>query len=98
MHSSRPASPGCDQVFPNGCGYLPGQPIVPLEQMPALVKAALDARHDSDMLIVAHRRCRPSRSPQNDASERCKIATAAENRRRASSLAARRSDAPVKSN
>ena len=33
-----------DQVFPNRCGYLPGKQIVPVEQMLAKVKAALDAR------------------------------------------------------
>src|SRR5277367_2184558 len=42
-----------DQVFPNRCGYLPGKQIVPVEQMLARVKAALDARRDGDMLIVA---------------------------------------------
>ena len=42
-----------DQVFPNRCGYLPGKQIVPLGEMLARVKAALDARRDGDMLIVA---------------------------------------------
>src|SRR6202167_3426336 len=42
-----------DQVFPNRCGYLPGKQIVPVEQMLAKIKAALDARRDGDMLIVA---------------------------------------------
>jgi methylisocitrate lyase len=42
-----------DQVFPNRCGYLPGKQIVPTEQMLAKVKAAVDARRDPDMLIVA---------------------------------------------
>jgi 2-methylisocitrate lyase-like PEP mutase family enzyme len=42
-----------DQVFPNRCGYLPGKQVVPVEQMLARVKAALDARRDGDMLIVA---------------------------------------------
>jgi 2-methylisocitrate lyase-like PEP mutase family enzyme len=42
-----------DQVFPNRCGYLPGKQIVPVEQMLARVKAALDARRDAEMLIVA---------------------------------------------
>ena len=35
-----------DQVFPNRCGYLPGKQVVPVEQMLARVKAALDARRD----------------------------------------------------
>src|SRR5262245_12850946 len=42
-----------DQVFPNRCGYLPGKQIVPVEQMLAKLKAALDARTDPDLLIAA---------------------------------------------
>jgi methylisocitrate lyase len=42
-----------DQVFPNRCGYLPGKQIVPLEQMLAKIKAALDARTDPDLFIAA---------------------------------------------
>jgi 2,3-dimethylmalate lyase len=42
-----------DQVFPNRCGYLPGKQVIPVEQMLAKVKAALDARRDSDMFIAA---------------------------------------------
>src|SRR6266478_1334666 len=42
-----------DQVFPNRCGYLPGKQIVPVEQMLAKLKAALDARRDGDLFIAA---------------------------------------------
>jgi methylisocitrate lyase len=42
-----------DQVFPNRCGYLPGKHVVPVEQMLAKVKAALDARRDPDFFIAA---------------------------------------------
>ena len=42
-----------DQVFPNRCGYLPGKQVIPVEQMLAKVKAALDARRDADMFIAA---------------------------------------------
>ena len=42
-----------DQVFPNRCGYLPGKQIVPVEQMLAKLKAALDARRDPDLYIAA---------------------------------------------
>ncbi len=42
-----------DQVFPNRCGYLPGKQIVPVEQMLAKIKAALDARRDDDLFIAA---------------------------------------------
>jgi 2,3-dimethylmalate lyase len=41
-----------DQVFPNRCGYLPGKQIIPVEQMLAKIKAALDARRDSDFFIA----------------------------------------------
>jgi 2,3-dimethylmalate lyase len=42
-----------DQIFPNRCGYLPGKQIVPVEQMLAKIKAALDARRDGDLFIAA---------------------------------------------
>lgn len=42
-----------DQVFPNRCGYLPGKRVVPVEQMLAKIKAALDARRDPDFFIAA---------------------------------------------
>jgi methylisocitrate lyase len=41
-----------DQVFPNRCGYLPGKQVVPVEQMLAKIKAALDARRDPDFFIA----------------------------------------------
>ena len=42
-----------DQEFPNRCGYLPGKQVVPVEQMLAKLKAALDARRDPDLFIAA---------------------------------------------
>ena len=42
-----------DQVFPSRCGYLPGKQVIPVEQMLARIKAALDARTDEDMMICA---------------------------------------------
>jgi len=42
-----------DQVFPNRCGYLPGKQVIPVEQMLAKIKAALDARRDADFFIAA---------------------------------------------
>ena len=42
-----------DQVFPNRCGYLPGKQVVPVEQMLAKIKAALDVRRDPDFFIAA---------------------------------------------
>src|SRR6202521_5582421 len=40
-----------DQVFPNRCGYLPGQQIVSTKQRRAKLKAALEARRDPDLFI-----------------------------------------------
>jgi len=42
-----------DQVFPNRCGYMEGKQLVPAEEMLSKLKAALDARRDSDLYIVA---------------------------------------------
>jgi 2,3-dimethylmalate lyase len=42
-----------DQIFPNRCGYLPGKQVVPVEQMLAKIKAAIDARRDGDFFIAA---------------------------------------------
>ena len=42
-----------DQVFPSRCGYLPGKQVIPVEQMLAKIKAALDARSDANMMICA---------------------------------------------
>ncbi len=42
-----------DQVFPNRCGYMAGKQVIPVEDMLAKMKAALDARTDPDLVIVA---------------------------------------------
>lgn len=42
-----------DQEFPNRCGYLPGKRVVARETMVARILAALDARHDPDLVIIA---------------------------------------------
>jgi 2,3-dimethylmalate lyase len=42
-----------DQTFPNRCGYLPGKQVVPAADMVAKIKAMLDARRDSDLVICA---------------------------------------------
>ena len=42
-----------DQLFPNRCGYLPGKSVIPVEEMLAKLKAALDARSDPDLFICA---------------------------------------------
>ena len=42
-----------DQVFPKKCGHFAGKEVVPLEEMLAKIKAAVDTRRDGDLQIVA---------------------------------------------
>lgn len=42
-----------DQVWPKRCGHLAGKAVIPLEEMVAKIKAAVDARVDGDFQIVA---------------------------------------------
>src|SRR3954465_9960730 len=42
-----------DQVFPKRCGHFEGKEVIPAEEMVAKIKAAVDARTDPDLLIVA---------------------------------------------
>lgn len=42
-----------DQVFPKRCGHFDGKEVIPAVEMVGKIKAAVDARVDSDFLIVA---------------------------------------------
>ncbi|SFO20207.1 2-Methylisocitrate lyase, PEP mutase family [Pseudonocardia ammonioxydans] len=42
-----------DQVMPKRCGHLAGKQVVPAGEMTAKIRAAVDARTDPDMLIIA---------------------------------------------
>ncbi len=42
-----------DQVFPKRCGHFEGKEGIPSREMVAKIKAAVDARSDPDLLIVA---------------------------------------------
>ena len=42
-----------DQVFPKRCGHFAGKEVIPTEEMVGKIKAAVDARHDGDLLIIA---------------------------------------------
>jgi len=42
-----------DQSFPKRCGHLEGKKVIPTEEMVAKIKAAVDAREDSDFVIQA---------------------------------------------
>jgi len=42
-----------DQVFPKRCGHMEGKQIIPALEMIAKIKAAVDARVDQDLVIMA---------------------------------------------
>lgn len=42
-----------DQVFPKKCGHFSGKDVIALPEMVAKVKAAVDARRDGDLQIIA---------------------------------------------
>ena len=42
-----------DQVFPKRCGHMEGKQIIPALEMIAKIKAAVDARIDQDLVIMA---------------------------------------------
>jgi 2,3-dimethylmalate lyase len=42
-----------DQVFPKRCGHMEGKQVIGREDMVAKIKAALDARRDPDLVIMA---------------------------------------------
>ena len=42
-----------DQVFPKRCGHFAGKEVIPAAEMVAKIKAAVDARWEDDLLIVA---------------------------------------------
>jgi len=42
-----------DQVFPKRCGHFEGKQVIPLEEMVGKIRAALAARTDPDLVIIA---------------------------------------------
>jgi 2-methylisocitrate lyase-like PEP mutase family enzyme len=42
-----------DQDFPKRCGHLDGKAIIPAQEMVGKIKAAVDARHSAETLIIA---------------------------------------------
>ena len=42
-----------DQVFPKQCGHFDGKTVIPLEKMTGKVRAALEARADKELVIIA---------------------------------------------
>lgn len=42
-----------DQAWPKRCGHLSGKRVIPAAEMVAKIKAACDARHDGDFMIIS---------------------------------------------
>lgn len=42
-----------DQVHPKRCGHFAGKAVVPADEMAAKIRAAVDARRDGDLLVIA---------------------------------------------
>src|SRR5271169_649544 len=42
-----------DQDFPKRCGHLDGKAVIPAQEMAGKLKAAVDARHSAETLIIA---------------------------------------------
>src|SRR5256885_1852148 len=42
-----------DQVWPKKCGHMEGKQVIPMEEMVQKVRAAVDARQDPDLVIIA---------------------------------------------
>jgi 2-methylisocitrate lyase-like PEP mutase family enzyme len=42
-----------DQTFPKRCGHLRDKTVIPAEEMASKIKAAVDARHSDETLIIA---------------------------------------------
>lgn len=61
-----------DQTFPNRCGYLPGKAVVPVEEMLAKLKAAIAARRDPDLVIIARTDARADHG-LDEALHRCRL-------------------------
>lgn len=65
-----------DQVFPKRCGHMTGKAVVPTTEWLAKIKAALDAREDPDLVIMA-RTDALAVNGIDDAIERAQLACAA---------------------
>ena len=61
-----------DQVFPKRCGHMDGKQIIPTLDMVAKIKAAVDARVDEDLVIMARTDAVATHSV-NEAIERANI-------------------------
>ncbi|MBG0775942.1 MAG: isocitrate lyase/PEP mutase family protein [Desulfovibrionaceae bacterium] len=60
-----------DQVFPKKCGHMLGRRVIPKDEMVQKIKAAVDARHDDDFVIIARTDARTNHG-LNEALDRAK--------------------------
>ena len=65
-----------DQVFPKRCGFFEGKQCIPMEEHVQKVRAALDARSDPDLVIIA-RTDAVAPNGWDDAVRRCEAYSAA---------------------
>ena len=42
-----------DQIWPKKCGHMEGKQVIPQQEMVQKIRAAVDARHDPDFVIIA---------------------------------------------
>src|SRR6185437_5641535 len=42
-----------DQTFPKRCGHMPGKAVIPAAEMAAKIAAAVDARADRELVVIA---------------------------------------------
>lgn len=61
-----------DQVSPKKCGHFAGKEVVPVDEMVGKVRAACDARHDDDLVVIA----RTDAAAVNGIAEACERAAA----------------------
>ena len=53
-----------DQVSPKRCGHFSGKDVIPLDEMLGKIKAAVDARHDPNLMILARTDARATAGPR----------------------------------
>lgn len=53
-----------DQVMPKRCGHMSGKAVISAEEMVGKIKAACDARHDQDFMIMARTDARAISGPE----------------------------------
>jgi 2-methylisocitrate lyase-like PEP mutase family enzyme len=60
-----------DQIFPKKCGFMQGKALVPKEEFVGKIKAAVEARDDPNLLIIARCDARGTQTQQDELYDRC---------------------------